>query len=338
MIQQQIVDSFVQLGERLENLTREKTEDIEAMALAENPWFTAENVALAIEGIRKYLHEEKVKGWLKSYTYCNNPSRVGIIMAGNIPLVGFHDLLCVLLSGNLAVVKTSSKDSALIEWLLREFVEINQEAAARIEIVSKLQNIEAVIATGSDNSARQFDFYFSKYPNLIRKNRTSVAVLNGSEKRSDFEALSKDVCQYFGLGCRNVSKVYVPRDFGFNELLEVLAAENTNMDHHKYANNYDYNKAIMLVNGREHFDNGSLLLTNSEEMVSPIATLYYQYYDSLPALERELASQEDKIQCVIGKDGWFGNSIDFGKAQQPELQDYADNVDTMQFLNRLSVN
>jgi hypothetical protein len=181
-----------------------------------------------------------------------------------------------------------------------------------------------VIATGSDNTARYFEYYFRTKPHIIRKNRSSIAVLTGNETDDQLIALGKDVFSYFGLGCRNVSKLVVPEGYDFTRPLRLWEVYHDVSNHHKYVNNYDYNKSILLINGTHHFDNGFALLTPNEALVSPISVLYY-------ATSADLAS--DKIQCIVGSGA---NYIPFGTTQEPTLTDYADNVDTLKFLTGLS--
>ncbi|GAB3901950.1 acyl-CoA reductase [Larkinella knui] len=330
------IATFVELGHFLKDPqnTPELQEIIEK-AYYSNHWFTPENCSKSLQAIAdEYLNEEKLWAWIKGYTVVTEgPKNVGVVMAGNIPAVGFHDLLCVLLSGHRILAKVSTPDFVLINYLIQKIVEINPDFAERILISERLNQADAFIATGSSNSARYFEYYFSKKPHIIRRNRSSVAILTGRETADDLNALGHDVLDYFGLGCRNVSTLFVPEHYDFIPLLKLLdplAFQFTS--HHKYNNNYDYNKSIYLINGVPHFDNGFLLLTENDGLVSPISTLYFQQYADLRALEEKLTPLADKLQCIASKDGFFPGSIPLGTTQRPGLNDYADGIDTMAFL------
>lgn len=332
MTREDVTGGLLVLKEVIATLKHDEKDELFAKAAAVNPWYTENNIQKALDGIVYMLEGEKLKNWLEAYPQENRPVRVGLIMAGNIPLVGFHDLLCTLLAGHTAVVKLSSQDEVLPKFLFAELVDINPEFKEKIEVVDKLNRIDAVIATGSDNSSRYFHKYFKDYPNIIRKNRTSAAVLDGSESAEELTGLADDIFSYFGMGCRNVSKIYIPTDYKVQDLLPNFEGEGEIVNHPKYFNNYEYNKAIYLVNKVEHFDNGFALFTESEELVSPLAVVYYERYASLEELEGKLALIDDKLQCVVGKISLNRPLVPFGKAQQPELDDYADNIDTMKFL------
>jgi hypothetical protein len=298
----------------------------------ENNWFTPEFIELATKNIAlTYLRKDLLEKWVTNYPLLSVeriPKKVGIIMAGNIPLVGFHDWLAVFLSGNIAVVKPSSKDKALIKHLSGKIAEWSG-AAETASFAEMLKGCDAYIATGSNNSSRYFDYYFGKYPHIIRRNRTSVALLDGSEPVADLEKLADDVYMYFGLGCRNVTKIYVPEGYDFISLLEAFRKYHYLADHHKFRNNYDYNLAILILNKKYYMTNGSILLTEESALFSPISLLHYEFYDSREVLEKQLASEND-IQCIVGR-GHF----DFGQAQCPALSDFADGIDTMAFLTGL---
>lgn len=329
------IKSFVKLGQNIANIPSEEFENLTMTAQNQNNWFVRGNIEESFNGIAKYLEEEKLAKWLASYHLDrsdNNPLKIGVIAAGNIPLVGFHDVLSVLISGHQLMLKMSSDDSVLMQFVLNELFKIDPDFKQRVELVDRLNEADAYIATGSDNSARYFKYYFKDKPNIIRANRTSAVVLTGDESDEDIKKLGRDIFQYYGLGCRNVSKAFVPEGFDFKMLLDHLTDWEWIGDHHKYRNNYDYNKSIYLVNKEPHLDNGFLLVRESTEMVSPISVLYYQEYQSEQHLSEILTQNESKIQCVVGNDQKF---IPFGKAQYPELWDYADGVDTMGFLTNL---
>ncbi|GAB3646308.1 acyl-CoA reductase [Echinicola sediminis] len=335
---QERINAFIALGKRIEQLPADETEALAFRAENNNSWFTPDQVKLALHGLSQMLEEDALKGWLAKYDVKDNPKsqKVGVMMAGNIPAVGFHDLMVVLLTGHEAHVKLSSSDQVLIKWLVKELVELAPDFKEKVVFEEMLKGKDAYIATGSDNSARYFDYYFSKYPSVIRKNRTSVAVFDGTETEEDYRELAKDVFQYFGLGCRNVSKVFLPDEEQIKQFLNAIEGYHFVLSHHKYLNNYDYNKSIYLVNGDVHLDNGFLLCRKSEELVSPIAVLYYEVYSEKKALEAKLESQAEKIQCIVSKGGWYPSSFTFGQAQCPGVADYADHVDTVKFLMGLS--
>jgi hypothetical protein len=338
MTQKEIIRSFVQLGQFLDDALSHQSSRPNATRLVEaiqkeyiyNGWFTPDSVTDAIHGIRSWLYEDALTQWAGNYTYQQEPKSVGVIMAGNIPLVGFHDLLSVLVSGNHAMIKLSSDDRRLLPILLGEMVAINPELQSRISLVLQLKNFDAVIATGSDNSAAYFEQYFAHVPRLIRRNRTSVAVISGNEAQDDLTALGKDIFSFFGLGCRNVSKMLVPVNFDLNRFFGAMISYSELINHHKYANNYDYYRTIYLMNLEPILENGFLLLKETEELHSPLSVLYYQRYSSDDEVNDFLRRHDDKIQAVIGHD-----FIPFGQGQNPSLCDYADGVDTMSFLSNI---
>ncbi|HVV55246.1 MAG TPA: hypothetical protein VHC47_07980 [Mucilaginibacter sp.] len=303
-----------------------------------NAWFTPANTERAVKAIGGMLNKHDLLQWLGHYRLNNeHPKKVGLILAGNIPLVGFHDVLCVLASGNNALIKASSNDARLIIAVLKQLCLIEPAFGEQFSFAERLQNFDAVIATGSNNTSRYFEYYFGKVPNIIRKNRNSVAVLTGSETGEQLYELGHDIFDYFGLGCRNVSKMYVPYGYDFTSFFEAIEPYHPIIHHHKYNNNYDYNKSIYLVNKDKHLDNGFLLLKEDTNMASPLAVLFYEYYDDPDTLQKILAEREDNIQCVVSNlDLDTGNQVvPFGQSQQPKLWDYADGVDTMDFLTKL---
>ncbi len=329
------ITAFEKLGKYISAIDEETLSALVRRAGNENPWFTRASTQTAFKGILKYLEADALKKWVAGYDLQKiSPKTVAIVMAGNIPLAGFHDFLAVILSGHRAQVKLSSKDSVLLPYLAARLVEIEPSLAEQIQFQDQLRGFDAVIATGSDNSARYFNYYFGKYPHIIRKNRTSCAVLTGSESTPELEALGHDVFSYFGLGCRNVSKIFLPK--GFNPLTILSSWESFRqvVDHYKYHNNYDYQKSILLVNGVPFHDSGFVLLQESDKLVSPVSVVYFEYYDDEGSLGLKLSAQHEKIQCVVGHSS--PDSIPFGKAQFPEVWDYADRVDTLSFLAGLS--
>jgi hypothetical protein len=325
------IAAFEKLGKYVDAIDEVELEGLVLRARNENSWFTKKSIESAFRGLCHFLKSDNLRHWLSSYSLGTaDPKTIAVVMAGNIPMVGFHDLLCVLISGHNIMIKLSSKDTVLPTFLIEKLAEIERRFAPAINVVDRLKDFDAVIATGSDNSARYFEFYFGKYPHIIRKNRTSCAVLSGFEQESELAKLGEDVFTYFGLGCRNVSKIYVPEGYDFSILLKQWDNFADVMMHHKYHNNYDYQKSILLVNRQPFLDNGCILLQESEKMVSPIAVLYYEFYKDWDSLLRKLHDQQDKIQCVVGN--VKAANVRIGQAQTPELWDYADQIDTMKFL------
>lgn len=311
-------------------------QDAIAAANRQNGWFTEEFIRLAASNIASsFLNPASISRFADNYQLAEEPKRpltIGITMAGNIPLVGFHDWFCVLLSGHKALVKLSSKDAVLlphlIDHLAIRFPAIRQQTV----FAEMLKGADAYIATGSNHSARYFDYYFSKYPHIIRKNRSSVAVLDGSETGTELEALADDIHLYYGLGCRNVTKLYVPRGYDFIPLLRTSEKYGSFIEHHKYKNNYDYQLALLLLNKQYYMTNGSLLLVENPAIFSAISRLNYEYYDGNAAEILAALHTNPEVQCVIGH-----GQVPFGEAQCPTITDYADGVDTLSFLKQLTV-
>jgi len=328
------IDTFLSLGQRIEQFGQDTLDAHCQQAKAKNPWFTADNIKQSFKGICYMLDGQKLKGWLENYPMRAQQKEkvIGVVMAGNIPMVGFHDFLCVLLAGHSIKAKLSSQDNYLLPILAEELAKIDPEWGHKIEFVEKLDDYDAVIATGSNNSARYFEQYFSKKPHIIRKNRTSVAVINGTETVQEIENLGLDVFSYFGLGCRNVSKLYLPEGYNFKQLVELWSPYQDIIYHNKYANNYDYNKAIYILNKEEFFDGGYFLLKPGQQLASPTAVVHYEYYQNINILAHDLHLMEDNVQCVVSKDNHIKNAEPFGKAQFPEIWQYADGIDTMKFL------
>ncbi|MFT5916337.1 MAG: hypothetical protein ACJAWV_002528 [Flammeovirgaceae bacterium] len=332
---QQRIAAFNQLHQKLKNLDEATLDHWKRLAESGNSWFKPADTQLAIDGLISYLEPSSFAKWLSNYDISDSlePKKIGIIMAGNIPLVGVHDFACVLASGHILHAKPSSQDAALIKKVAELLIEIEPEFSKQIQFVERMNDVDVLIATGSDNSARYFEYYFRDKPKIIRKNRTSIAVLDGTESKDDLKRIENDIFAYYGLGCRNVSKVFVPKNYDFIPLLFSLEEKGNKVaENHKYNNNYDYNKSIYLVNRVKHLDNGSLLLTESEQLVSPISVLYFEEYESEEGLKTRLSELKDKIQCIVSNGGNFPNSLSFGQAQFPQMTDYADGVDTMQFL------
>ena len=302
---------------------------IKQKAFEKNKWFTEEFINLACKNIsEQFLKPEKLQAWINYYHIDNNidPKKVGIVMAGNIPLVGFHDFLCVFITGHYQYIKFSERDEVLLTHFIEKMCEWNPKVASVITIATLLKNCDAYIATGSNNSARYFNYYFGKYPSIIRNNKTAVAVLTGKESIEELTLLADDVHLYFGLGCRNVTKILVPQDYDFVPLLNAFKKYNYFADHTKYKNNYDYNLALLIMNNKFYMTNESIILVENENIFSPVSQLHYSFHQSEKVVFSDL-SKNESIQCIVGSGG-----VPFGQAQQPSLFDYADNIDTIQFL------
>ena len=332
--------ALVKLGDHLLQYNGEQSSyrslsNLIEKANAANSWFTANSIQKAFSDWGNALSEKRILNWLEPYEIRpkNNPKNVAIILAGNIPLVGFHDLICLWLSGQNATVKLASKDTHLLPYMTA-FLE--QESGEKcFQYTSEpFTNFDAVIATGSNNSGRYFEHYFGAYPNIIRKNRNGVAVLNGKESDQELIGLGNDVMHYFGLGCRNVSKIYIPNGFDLDLIFGGLYPHAEVIQHAKYANNYDYNKAVFLMSEFDFLENGFIMLKNDASFSAPIACLHYEYYSDFEELNKELHAMSENIQCIVSNLP-IKDAIPFGKAQQPELHEYADGIDTLTFLEDL---
>ena len=330
-----VIQSFSELGTQLLHPNEEFRSIIEQEHF-HNPWFTSENILKALTALGNALNKNGLTKWLGSYQLNDEaiPKKVGLILAGNIPLVGFHDVLSVLVSGNIALIKASTQDARLIKHVLEMLIAIEPAFNDRYEFVERLANFDAVIATGSNNTSRYFEYYFGKVPHIIRKNRSSVAVLTGGETATQLFELGHDIFDYFGLGCRNVSKLFVPKGYNFNFFFESIEVYQPIIHHNKYNNNYGYNRSIYLINSDNHLDNNFLLVKEDERMASPLAVLYFEYYEDLASVQSKLNENAEQIQCVASAAELDIKSqlIDFGQTQRPALWDYADGVDTMAFL------
>jgi hypothetical protein len=328
----QRIDLLVRLGEYMQNGNNE-FELVKENAYRENPWFVPEFIEKAVTNIAdNFLQQDKLKAWVDSYKIPvenKSPKTVGIVMAGNIPLVGFHDLLSVFVSGHAAVIKPSSKDVVLIKHLVQKMHDWEESLYHLISFAESLKNCDAYIATGSNNSGRYFEYYFGKYPSIIRKNKTSVAILDGSETSAELELLTDDIQSYFGLGCRNITKLFVPKNYDFMPLLNAAKKYDRFMDFHKYKHNYDYHLTLLIMNNKFYMTDGSLILTENESLFAPVSQVNYSLFDDSAEVKKSLHRNED-IQCITGH-----GFIPFGKAQCPSLTDYADGTDTLLFLSKL---
>lgn len=349
MILEDKINAFAQIGEFLQQFTQVPFQKNDKLSInnqffdsfselihqmdQSNGWFTIDQVVFANESWSEALTKENLNQWLSAYTFKEEALKnVGLILAGNIPYVGFHDVLSVLLSGNKALIKLSSNDQFLIPFILKILVAIEPRFESRIAFTKeRLENFDAVIATGSNNTARYFEYYFGKYPNIIRKNRNSAAVLTGNETHEELVALGEDIFRYYGLGCRNVSKLFVPKNYDFTAFFKAMYTYKDVIYYEKYANNYDYNKAVFLMSNFNILDNDFLTIKEDTSYASPISSVFYEYYNDLDEVAQRLENDKEKIQCVVSHAN-IQNSISFGTSQKPNLWDYADNVDTMKFL------
>jgi hypothetical protein len=324
------IDLLVRLGQYISGDSSDWA-FVKEKAERENGWFIPAFINKAVQNIAThFLQKEKLEAWIKGYAAfsAERPvKKTGIIMAGNIPLVGFHDFLCVFISGHTAIIKPSYKDQSLIRHLAGKLTAWEPACAESIQFADMLKGCDAYIATGSNNSSRYFEYYFAKFPHIIRRNRTSVAVLTGNETKVELEKLADDVHLYFGLGCRNVTKLYVPEGYDFVPLLDAFSKYTYLADHHKYKNNYDYSLALHMLNKKYYMTNGAILLVEEPAIFSPISQLNYSFYKDENKINAGLTKNDD-IQCVVGH-----QYIPFGEAQTPSLAEYADGVNTLDFLN-----
>lgn len=346
------IDAFIKLGDFLSQFSRNQIHKIDTiefndlffdgfqhqLKLAEesNTWFTKENLLFACESWATALTEANIEEWIKDESLQTDSKKtVAVVMAGNIPLVGFHDFLSVLIAGHSVLAKLSTNDKHLLPFIAKYLEFCNPEFKDKITFTSeKLENFDAVIATGSDNTARYFEYYFKDKPNIIRKNRNSVAVITGNENEEDYTKLSEDVFRYFGLGCRSVSKLFIPKDYDFDHFFKGMYNQQEIIKNAKYANNYDYNKAVYLMSEFDILENGFLMIKEDESYASPIASVFYEYYENSDDLKIKLYEDRDKIQCIVAKD-FLDEEIAFGETQHPNLWDYADGVNTLHFLSNL---
>ncbi len=332
-VNKEIIESLSKLGDSIQQQLQTQNSELQDSvnaAYQQNKWFTPVNVEYALQSaVHSFLKKEKLERWLLEYELKHgaSPMKVGIIMAGNIPLVGLHDLLSVIVTGNKALIKLSSKDNILLPFLMKELLKINPELVNKIEITDRLNHVNAIIATGSNNTSRYFEYYFNRFPKILRRNRGSVAVLSGNETKGDLLNLGTDIFRYFGLGCRNVSKLFVPEGYSFDDFFSGICGFGDVVYHNKYKNNYDYNRTLLLMNKTPFLTNDFLILQENTPVSSPVATLYYEKYSSKEDLQNKIASAQNDIQCIVGE-----NYVPFGKSQEPELWDYADNTDTVRFI------
>lgn len=340
-------NAFVKLGGFLRSFCNgtatekewvEKANAAVTLAKHKNGWFNPDNVLFAFQSWGGLLTEEKLAIWLTEYEENipkNTSKTVALIMAGNIPLVGFHDFLSVLITGHKALIKLSSNDNVLFSFIVDYLISFEPSLKDNISYTEgKMEGFEAIIATGSNNTARYFEHYFGKGPNIIRKNRNSIAVLTGNESKNQLEALGEDIFRYYGLGCRSVAKIFVPEDYDFDDFFKAIYKFHPIIEQIKYSNNYDYNKAVYLMSEFKILDNGFLVLKEDVSYSSPIASLFYEQYSDLDALKTRLKKDADQLQCIVSS-GFASEEIEFGSTQSPTLSDYADGVDTVDFLLKI---
>ncbi len=347
MKKEALIQAFCQLGKIMNHLgnnlpwpgfelglTENELHEINSVIQTQhhyNGWFTEELTRKSLRNLSLWLNEVDLTNWLSIYKFADKPKNVAVIMAGNIPLVGFHDFLCVLASGNNVICKLSSEDNKLLPILSKILIQFQPELESRITFSDRnLKGFDAIVATGSNNSLLHFKQYFSKYPHLFRHNRTSIAVLNGEETKEELTLLGTDILDYFGRGCRNVTHLLLPKGFELNRFFEAIVEQGDVINNKKYGNNYDYNKTIHLMNQAVFLDNNFILLKESKDLFSPLAMVHYHYYVSESEVSNYIEEHKNDIQCVVGR-----NFNPFGNAQCPSLFDYADNVDTMKWLNGL---
>lgn len=349
---EQRINAFVKLGDFLSQFTTngiQKKDHIAhndlffegfrhqlKLAKEHNGWFKENNILFALNGWSNLLKNNTIKQWLDKYKFnILNSKKIAIIMAGNIPLVGFHDFLAVLISGHDVLVKQSSNDKHLLPYLAKYLEYVEPEFKGKIHFTEgKIEKFDAIIATGSNNTARYFEYYFKDKPSIIRKNRNSVSILTGNETEDDLKALSEDIFRYYGLGCRNVSKLFVPKGYNFDGFFEGMYHWHPIINEAKYANNYDYNKAVYLMSEFDMLENGFLMIKEDTSYASPIATVFYEYYESQEQLAQKLTEDSEHIQCIVAN-GFNNHEIAFGQTQKPELWDYADGIDTVEFLLKI---
>jgi len=345
-----ILEAFVKLGTFFSGYLKKKKNEGEFSSLWEseleqlvsrakhhNGWFTQENILFALSSWSDQLTEGNLIEWLSHYDLVKNKhKKVAIIMAGNIPLVGFHDFLVALVTGNSVLIKLPSNDSGLLPFIAKYLNQVAPSFKDRIEFTDgQLENFDAIIATGSNNTSRYFEHYFGKYPNIIRKNRNSVAILNGNESKEQLTALGEDIFQYYGLGCRSVSKLFVPIGYDFATFFKSIFEHQKIIESNKYANNYDYNKAVYLMSEFKILDNGFLILKKDKGYASPIASLFFEEYNALDDVKLRLENDSEQLQCIVSE-GILETETPFGSTQTPNLGDYADGVDTVEFLLKTS--
>jgi len=329
------INAFVKLGEYFN--TNTFSDELFIQVENNNPWFVKDNINFSLNQISSILTKDNLYNWLSKYPKLKKEKQaktIAVVTAGNIPLVGFHDFLSVLITGNNILIKLSSKDNLLLKEVAKLLIKIEPKFKNSINFTENImKGFDAIITTGSDNSAKHFQYYFDKYPHIIRKNRNSIAIITGEETKQELENLADDVFMYFGLGCRNVSKIFIPENYDLKNLFEAFTKYEDIIQHNKYANNYDYNRSIYLMNNIKFFEDRHIILKEDINYSSPISVVYYERYKDIEFILSKLKADTDKIQVIIANIS--EKFIKFGKAQKPDLNDYADNIDTIKFLSGL---
>lgn len=333
----QTIDALHKVGQVFGNENNIELQQTIDLAFNKNRWFDADNTKMALRYWSNQLTPEKLTEWIERENIIENasPKNIGVITAGNIPLVGLHDVVSVLLSGNYVKAKLSSDDEVLMKFFISELTKANPDVGKAVEVVEKIEGIDAVIATGSNNTARYFEYYFGKYPHIIRKNRNSIAVITGNETVETIKQIGNDILSYFGKGCRNITQLWLPKGYDLVAFLDQLQGFGEIVNHNKYANNYHYHKAILLMNIDEHLDTGYMLLKEDRKIYSPIGMINYTYYDNMGEVKEFLAQNAENIQCVVSESDSLPEAITAGETQNPNLWDYADGVNTVKFLQGL---
>ncbi|KFC18995.1 acyl-CoA reductase [Epilithonimonas lactis] len=326
------INEFIQKDDENYNEKEERLAYLMKRSEIENPWFTLENQRYNLKQWAGLFTKGNIENWLSKYELSNTPKRVGLILAGNIPIVGFHDIISVVLSNHIPIIKLSSKDKLMLPFLLELWKEFSNNEI-EFEIVDRLENFDAVIATGSNNTARYLEYYFKNHLSIIRKNRTSIAVLKGDETVEELQLLADDIFRYFGLGCRNVTKLLLPKDMKVDGLFENFVKYQDVINHNKYANNYDYNRAVYLLNQDLFWDNNFVMLREDEKLFSPLSVVNFSRYETLDEAKQFVEDNREEIQAIVAKPELGLESIGFGETQNPSLDTYADDVDTMAFLS-----
>lgn len=336
-----IISAFSSISNKLNRaLENDKLETAIQKSCEENTWFDIESVVLALKSLSTWLSKDTLEDFSKKYSFTQNPKKIAVICAGNIPSVGFHDMLCVLLSGNYLLCKLSSLDKYLLPAIAELLIEEEPTIKDRIEFTQgRINNFDAVIATGSNNTSRYFDYYFGSYPNIIRHSRSSIAIIDKNTKETisnlEYSLLLDDILTYKGLGCRNISKIYISENFDFSPLIEESKKYNFLLNHNKYRNNYDYHKTIYIMNNVKFIDTGVLIILENQNLFSPVSVVHFEYYKDIEEVIKRIEIEKENIQCVVSNNQSIQNSIPFGQAQKPTIFDFADNVDTMAFLNSI---
>lgn len=330
------IEAFSALGTLIRSFSEEELASLTRKSSAKNNWFTEENVRFSLESIARFLEGDKLKIWLSSYNLEQETSyhrKVGLVLAGNTPLAGFHDFLSILIAGHELYAKLSPQDPVLLPFLANELFQIEPEFEHYLHFEERLKNMDAMIINLGDHSPRYYEHYFKKTPHIIRKTRHSCAVLDGTESKKELEKLGEDITLYYGLSSRNVSKLFVPEGYNFTPLFEALTKFEYLRDHHKFVNNYDYNKSIYLINGNPHLDTGFLLFKEDKNLFSPISVVFYEYYSDQDALQQSLKEKENLIDSIVGHQPL--GEVSFGEAHKPEVWEYARKEDALKFLQNL---